>query len=290
MCPPGCLHSMCEQATRRGLLKTGFSLGIGALAAASTLGAATRPAFAAAPVPAPGPVTINKMVDLSHTLYDEFPTYGGDKWFAMENVVNYKKDKINLNRWIVMEHVGTHMDAPIHFSADGKTADLLPLTDLLVPVAVIDISARAASNPDATVTPDDIKAWEAKNGPLPEGCCVVMNSGWHKLVGDSLKFRGKDDKGLFHTPGFHVETAKMLISERSVKGIGVDTMSIDTGYSTNPPEATFPVHYTWLPTGRWGVECLANLDNFPEKGGYMLLGIPKVKGATGGPTRVIGIL
>ena len=277
MCPPGCLHSICETATRRGLLKTGFTLGVGALA----MGAA-KPAFAATPAP----VTINNMVDLSHALYEGFPTFSGDKWFTVENIVNFKKDKVNLNRWTIMEHTGTHMDAPIHFSADGKTADLLPLTDLLVPAAVIDISARAAENPDTSLTPDDIKAWEAKNGPLPEGCAVIMNSGWHKLVGDP-KFTNKSADGKNHVPGFHIEAAQMLISERSVKGIIVDTLSLDTGLNSS---GAFPVHYAWLGSGRWGAEAIANLDAFPQKGAHLLLGVPKVKGATGGPTRMIGIL
>lgn len=281
MCPPGCLHSICETATRRGLLKKGFTFGMGALAAASTA-SATRPVFAATPAP----MNFDKMVDLSHALYEGFPTFSGDKWFTVENIVNFKKDKVNLNRWTLMEHTGTHMDAPIHFSADGMTADMIPLTDLLVPAAVINISTRAASNPDTSLTPDDVKAWEAKNGPLPEGCCVIMNSGWHKLVGDP-KFTGKDAEGKNHTPGFHAETAQMLIKERKVKGIGVDTLSLDTGLNSS---GAFPVHYAWLGSGRWGFEAIANLDAFPEKGGHILLGVPKVKGATGGPTRIIGLL
>jgi kynurenine formamidase len=280
MCPPGCLHAICETATRRGLLKKGFTFGVGAFAAASSLGA-SQPAAAAA-----APITFDKMLDLSHALYEGFPTFSGDKWFTVENIVNFKKDKVNLNRWTMMEHTGTHMDAPIHFSADGMTADLIPLNDLLVPAAVINISARAASNPDTSLTPDDIKAWEARNGPLPEGCCVIMNSGWHKLVGDP-KFTGKDAAGKNHTPGFHVEAAQMLIGERKVKGIGVDTLSLDTGLNS---DGAFPVHYAWLGSGRWGFEAIANLDSFPEKGAHLLLGIPKVKGATGGPTRIIGLL
>jgi kynurenine formamidase len=231
-------------------------------------------------------MTFNDTVDLSHALYEGFPTMGGDKWFTVENIVNYAKEKVNLNRWTIMEHTGTHMDAPIHFSADGMTADMIPISDLIVPVAVINIAARAAENADTSLTPDDIKAWEAKNGPLPEGCCVVMNSGWHKLVGDP-KFTGKDAESKNHTPGFHIEAAQMLIKERKVKGIGVDTLSLDTGLNSS---GLFPVHYEWLGSGRWGVEAVANLDAIPEKGAHLLLGIPKVKGATGGPTRVIALM
>jgi len=88
------------------------------------------------------------------------------------------------------------------------------------------------------VTPDDVKRWKARNGLLPEGCCVVMNSGWHRLL-DSPRFAGHDDKGKNHTPGFHGETAHILMTERRVKGLGVDTLSLDLGVETD----LFPVHY-----------------------------------------------
>ena len=105
------------------------------------------------------------------------------------------------------------------------SVDLLPVSDLVVPVAVIDIKSRAHDNPDAAVTPDDIKEWEAKNGPLPEGCCVAMNSGWGDLL-MTPKFAGRDDAGKNHTPSFHGETAHMLMTERKVKGLGVDTFHL----------------------------------------------------------------
>ncbi len=113
-----------------------------------------------------------------------------------------------------------------------------------------------------------------------------MNSGWHKLVGDP-KFTGQDSEKKNHTPGFHIEAAQMLIGERNVKGIGVDTLSLDTGLNSG---GEFPVHYAWLGSGRWGVECVANLDAIPENGARLFLGLPKVKGATGGPARVIALL
>jgi kynurenine formamidase len=242
---------------------------------ASPAAAASSPRFA-----------FNETADLSHALYEGFPTFSGEKWFTVEHLATFAKDRVNLNRWTIVEHSGTHIDAPIHFSADGMTADMLPISDLILPLVVIDIRARAAENADTALTPDDIRKWEAKNGPLPEGCCVAMNSGWHKLVGDS-KFTGNDDQKRNHTPGFHAEAAHFLISERKVKGIGVDTLSLDTGLNSG---GAFPVHYEWLGSGRWGVECLANLDVIPEVGAHLFLGTPKVKGATGGPTRAIALI
>ena len=276
MCPPGCLHTLYGRAGRRGFVKGGFM----AAAAVAYGGSAAR---SATPV-ATGPRTYSNVLDMTHTLYEGFPTFDGSKWFTMAPMYTFGKNKLNINRWTVVEHTGTHMDAPLHFSADGHSVDEIPITDLLVPMAVIDIEERAMGNPDSAVTPDDIKAWEAKNGPLPEGCCVVMKSGWYRLL-ETPKFAGRDEAGKNHTPGFHGETSHMLMTERKVKGLGVDTLSLDLGINTGP----FPVHYSWLPSGRWGVENLANLDQVPAKGAYILVGGPKVKAGTGGPSRVVAL-
>jgi kynurenine formamidase len=279
MCPPGCLEAICRRVSRRGLFRQGL--------AAAAVAAAGPQAFAATPPgsAAPSARSFTHVVDLTHTLFEGFPTFDGSKWFTMEPMFTYAKNKLNINRWSVVEHTGTHMDAPLHFSPDGHSVDMIPIADLIVPMAVIDIEDRAMANPDSAVTPDDIKRWEAKNGPLPEGCCVVMKSGWYRLL-ESPRFAGRDEAGKNHTPGFHGETAHMLMTERNVKGLGVDTLSLDTGINTGP----FPVHYSWLPSGRWGVENLANLDQVPAKGAHLVVGGPKVKGGTGGPSRVIALI
>src|ERR1700720_4537609 len=144
------------------------------MAAAVVCGARAASGAAVATPATQQPKTFTTVLDLTHPLFEGFPTFDGSKWFTKEPFLTYAKDKLNINKWTLMEHTGTHMDAPLHFSADGISVDLIPVSDLVVPLAVIDISSRARDNPDASVTPDDIKDWEAKNGPLPEGCCVAM--------------------------------------------------------------------------------------------------------------------
>lgn len=276
MCPPGFLASLHHRTGRRSFLGAGT-----AAAASLACGAAVAPSARAATASH----SFSDVQDLTHPLFEGFPTFGGDKWFTMEPMLTFAKEKLNINRWALVEHTGTHMDAPLHFTADGISVDEIPIADLVVPLAVVDIAKRAQDDPDASLTPDDIKAWEAANGPLPEGCCVAMNSGWDKLL-TTPRFAGRDDAGKNHTPGFHGETAAMLLGERNVKGLGVDTLSLDTGINTGP----FPVHYSWLGSGRWGVECLANLGSLPAKGAILVLGGPKVKGGTGGPSRVLALV
>jgi len=281
MCPPNILAALYGASVdRRSFVSKGA-------AAAVAMACATHAPLAKAATAQAKPTrSFAEVMDLTHPLYEGFPTFGDDKWFTREAWLTFAKDKLNIGKWVLVEHTGTHMDAPLHFSADGHSIDQIPASDLVVPLAVIDISQRAQENPDTALTPDDVRAWEAKNGPLPDGCCVAMNSGWHRLL-DSPKFTGRDGSGNNHVPGFHAETAHMLL-ERNVKGLGVDTLSLDTGLATKA--GAFPVHYGWLGSGRWGVEALANLDALPAKGATLVLGAPKVRGGTGGPTRVYALV
>ncbi len=272
-----CHHCVVESVKERMLSRRGLFRGA-ALAAAAAAVSTVAPAPAAAEVMMKG-----RPIDLTHALYPEFPTYFGAQQFWIEPKFTFAKDHFNLNEWRLNEHTGTHMDAPLHFSADGQSVGEIPVEKLVVPLAVIDIRAKAAGNADAEVTPDDIKAWIATNGPLPPGCCVAMNSGWDAHLG-SEKFRNVDSGGKMHFPGFHLEAAKMLIEDGNAGGIAADTLSLDFGQSGD-----FAAHYAWLPTGRWGLENIANLGAVPATGATLIVGAPKVKGGTGGLTRAIAI-
>src|SRR3954452_12105006 len=152
MCPPGCLDAICRRASRRALLGKGLAT---AAVAATRVPAFTPPAGAA-----PAARSFSDVLDLTHPLFEGFPTFDGSKWFTMEKMFTFAKEKLNINRWTVVEHTGTHMDAPLHFTSDGHSVDEIPVTDLVVPVAVVDISQRAQDNPDTALTPDDIRRWE----------------------------------------------------------------------------------------------------------------------------------
>jgi len=263
MCAPGWLERLSEKVILRepaGLER----------AAASTAAHAKR-------------VEFTQIVDLTHVLSPEFPTYSGEPGIAFETILEYERDRKNVKRWIVHEHVGTHFDAPIHFSVNALCSHEVSIDRVPVPLAVIDISHRAESNPDTELTPDDILKWEAEHGPLPSGGCLAMNSGWDRHAG-SPKFRNADPANTLHFPGFHAEATELLL-ERDVAGVGVDTLSIDCGYST-----TFPSHYAWLPRNRWAVEGLANLSSCPPRGAYIAVGAPLIRGATGGPSRMFALV
>jgi kynurenine formamidase len=229
-------------------------------------------------------IRYRQVVDLTHTLAPDFPTYFGTPAYAREAQFTWAKDKFNLYTLSYGEHAGTHFDAPFHFSADGQSVDQIPLDKLVCPIAVIDVRAKAAADADYRVTPDDLKAFEAKNGRIPEGACVAMLSGWDAHLG-TPKFRGEDASKTLHFPGFHLEAVDFLAKDRNVAGIAVDTLSLDHG-----PSKDFAVHYAWLGSGRYGIEAIANLAALPPVGATLVAGAPKFKGSSGGPGRVMAFM
>lgn len=245
-----------------------------AVGAAAALGTAMAP-----PALAAGQSHVE---DLTHDLHAGFPTYFGAPGIELKQKFNFADNGFNLMTMDLNEHTGTHIDAPYHFSADGATVEQIPVSSLVAPLCIIDIAARAADDADAQVTPDDIKAWVAANGDIPDNACVAMHSGWSgKAEGDG--FRNAKDN-VMHFPGFHVEAAQMLL-ETGAQSIGVDTLSLDHGKS-----ADFATHYAWLPAGRFGIECLANLDKLPAAGASVIIGAPKHRGGTGGPARIFAMV
>jgi len=244
--------------------------------------------FAATAVPAVAAEarSFTKVVDLTHTMSPDFPTFMGKPGIEMQREFEFKRDHFNLFWWHVVEHAGTHLDAPIHFSESGLSADKVPVERLVVPLAVVNIVYQAEQEADYQLSRDDLAKWEAKNGRLPAGCCVALHSGWGELAtADPARFVGRDVNGTMHFPGFAPEAAAWLLKERQVAGLAVDTMSLDNG-----PSRDFATHQLWLPSGRWGLENVANLDKVPEAGATVVVGASKVKDSTGGLARVLALV
>ena len=266
--------------SRRDALKGGAgAIAAGAVAAAG-LGAAALPR----PARAEAHTGLGASpVDATHELHERFPTFFGEQQFFMDRKFGFEENGFNLFELRVNEHTGTHVDAPLHFSADGDSVAEIPVESLVCPLVVVDIREKAAEDADAQVTPDDLKAWTETNGEIPDGACVAMLSGWGEFV-DTEKFRNVRGEGM-HFPGFHPEAAQMLLDDTNAAGLAVDTLSLDHG-----PSADFATHYAWLPAGRWGIECIANLERLPAAGATLVVGAPKHRGGSGGPARVIALV
>jgi kynurenine formamidase len=296
MCVPGCQEALHAALSRRrfftGAAAAGFAATAIADAAAQPKAKADTKAEAkpktAEPKGIKAPLGQNYfkgVVDLTHTMSPEFPTFFGVPGVELQKQYDLKKDGFNLNWWKLNEHAGTHLDAPIHFSETGATADTIVVGELVVPLAVIDVRKQAEKDADYLMGIEDVLVWEKRFKKLPESCCVAMLSGWGAHVGDAAKFTGKDASGTFHFPGISPDLAEWLLKERNVLGLAVDTLSLDNG-----PSKDFKTHHTWLPAGRWGLENVANLEKLSPAEAVLVVGLPKVKGSTGGPVRLIALV
>lgn len=223
-----------------------------------------------------------RFADLTHALTRQF-NFGPDpRRIAFESVDGSGAAVgMLMHRVSLIEHTGTHIDAPSHFSADQPSLGEIALRDLIVPLAVVDISARVADEPNAELLPEDVLAWESRHGPLPAGCCVALHSGVDPLEQAERVRAG----GRLSAAGFSVAAARMLIDSRDVRGIAVDAMTIDAG--GNVPE--YPVHRMWLRSGRWGIEGITNLQAVPPAGALLVAAAAPVVTATGFPVRALAL-
>lgn len=274
-----------SRLSRRGMFGAGAALAAGAFAAHPAMARQATPVASPA---SPGAGTIalgaaTTILDLSHVITAGFPMFPGADGPVFETLKSVEQDGYYGQQVTMWEHTGTHMDAPGHFISGGTTAELLPVASLVAPLAVIDISERAA-DPDVQLMPDDVRAWEQANGPLPAGALVAMRSGWDARAGDPAAYLNADADGVLHFPGIHPDTSAFLVAERDIVGVGVDTISIDFGASTD-----FGTHLTVLGAGKYGLESLAGLAGAPAAGAMLIVGGPKHAAASGGPSRVFAV-
>ena len=269
---------------RRNFMAAGLGGAAISLSSCSSLG--TAEGAGKAETPAAGFSSFSEIIDLTHIYSERFTHWaGGTAKVELETLSSTAAgDGWNVTRWTLDEHAGTHIDSPFHRNPEGLKAAEIPVRDLVLPLAIIDIRKKAQENPDAELTLEDLQAWESANGPLPQRCCVAMLSGWDLHV-EKPGFINFDDKGIRHFPGFHVDAASFMVEERDVLSMAVDTASLDHG-----PTTDFPVHTRWLGAGRWGIENLANLAELPAKGATLVCGAPKIEGATGGHSRVLALV
>jgi kynurenine formamidase len=191
-------------------------------------------------------------------------------------------------RFAAPEHGGTHMDSPVHFNKHGMTVDQVPLAAMVGSAAVIDYSARAATDPDTMLTVDDINRWEAAHGQIPDGAIVVARSGWGRFWPDKKRYLGTDlpgDVPHLRFPGYSADAVDFLLQHRKVIAIVTDTASIDPGNSKE-----FPVHRYWLGANKPAFENLAHADKLPPTGATLFCIPMKIGKGTGAPTRIFAVL
>jgi kynurenine formamidase len=191
------------------------------------------------------------------------------------------------NSFSAPEHGGTHLDAPVHFAEGKQTADRVPLENLTGFAVVINVSEKALKNPDYLVSIKDVTDWEQANDSIPQGSIVLFRTGYGQYYPDAKKYFGTDEKGAagiahLHFPGIDAATAEWLVTKRKIKALGLDTPSIDYGQSKD-----FKTHQTLMGKNIPAFENVANLEQLPAKGAYVVALPMKIKNGSGGPLRIV---
>lgn len=193
------------------------------------------------------------------------------------------------NTYAAADHGGTHLDAPKHFAEGQLAADEVPLRQLMGPACVIDVSPSAAEDRDYLLGVGDIEAWEMGHGRIPTGCIVLLNTGYAQYWPDREQYmgtalRGEEGVANLHFPGFS-EASAIVLADRGVAAVGIDTPSIDYGQSTD-----FLVHRYLYARNIPGFENVANLDALPPSGAYVIALPMKIAAGSGAPLRIIGLV
>jgi kynurenine formamidase len=239
-----------------------------------------------------------EIVDLTQPLTESTPViklpppFANTPGLTREEISRYD-DRGPAWAWYTLtigEHVGTHLDAPIHWvtGRDGDDVSSVQPDRLVGPACVIDKTAETEADNGYLLTAADLEAWEAENGQVPDGAWVLFRTGWGSRAQDEAEFLNAGEQGPV-TPGPDVEASRWLAGERAISGFGVETVGIDAGAAGgfDPP---FPLHNLLLGAGRLGLTQLANLDKLPITGALLVVSPLKLVGGTGSPSRVFAFV
>jgi kynurenine formamidase len=257
-----------------------------------TLGAVAAVVLAGV-LPAAAHLPSGKLVDLTHsfdadTIY--WPTADGFRLEKEHDGVTDKGYYYAANKFCAAEHGGTHVDAPIHFNAKGRTVDALPLEQLIAPGILVNVVNAARASRDYRVAVRDFEEWEARYGQIPRGAIVLLRTDYAAFWRDRRRYLGTDRRGPrgvkeLHFPGLHADAARWLVAERGVAAVGIDTASIDLGRTPR-----FETHVALSEQQVPAFENLANLDQLPPKN-FTVVALPmKIRGGSGAPLRIVAII
>ena len=221
-----------------------------------------------------------RFVDLSHPLDPHVPTWNGSCGFQSEIKLDYDKG-LRVQQVKMHAGVGTHLDAPAHFFEGGSDIAGIPLERLIIPAFCLDLSTVAHET--YQISRADLLAFEKRYGSIEKGSLFIGYTGWSVRWNKPDLYRNEDSAHRMRFPTFSREAALLLL-ERDVAGIAIDTLSPD------PEASDFPVHKLLLGSGKFIIENIASANRLPPIGAYVICLPLRAVGLTECAIRAVGLL
>lgn len=231
-----------------------------------------------------------ELIDLTHPFNSETVYWPTAKGFELKKVfagITEGGYFYSGNTFCAPEHGGTHLDAPIHFAQGKWTVDQIPVDHLSGKGALIDLRQKIKNQADYLISREDIEEWEERHEPLGSSHIVLFLTGWGRFWPDKKKYLGNDQFGdvvNLHFPGLSEEAAHYLASKK-IKGVGLDTPSLDYG-----PSRDFMAHRILLGKNIYGLENVAYPDELLPTSATLYVAPMKIEGGTGAPVRILGVM
>ena len=219
------------------------------------------------------------IVDLTHHLSENAPTWNGSCGFQLEIKKDYDRE-FRVHQIKMHAGVGTHMDAPSHRFQGSNSIDAIALDQLIVPACVIDVTKKMSA--DYEISEGDVKEYENIHGSISKGALVIGYTGWDRYWSEKALYRNEDKDGKMHFPAFSAKAVELLL-KRGIAGIAIDTLSPDCN------DSSFPVHKLILGAGKYIIENIANCRLMPAHGSFAIV-LPLNIEATESPIRAIGLI
>ena len=233
----------------------------------------------------PHTIAYRRVVHLSHLIDVDMPQWPGDPPLELATVAERATHGYFARRLTIGEHGATHLNAPSSFHAGGDGIDAYQAAELVVPAVVFDVRTAASADADFLAAASDLTAWERVHGTVPDGSVVLLHTGWASRWADAAGFLNADADEVLHFPGFSPGLARVLIEERRVAGIGIDTHGVDGGR-----DQRFAVNALVLERRRLVLENLANLDQLPATGATLVIGLLRLRSGSGSPAAVLAFV
>jgi len=208
------------------------------------------------------------IIDLSHLIHSEMPVYWDSETPDLKIIHTIEKDGFRETKMTFYSHTGTHIDAPSHMIPGGLSLDMMNISQFFGRAILVDVSRSVSQS----IAMTDLKGYQKKIGKVN---FVVIKTGWSQYWGE-LKY--------FENYPCLEEEAALWLSNFNLKGIGIDTISLDRTDATD-----FPVHKLFLSKNRVIIENLTNLQRIKDEFFHFSTLPLKIREIDGSPVRAVAI-